>query len=134
MKENRLISMVAFVDEVITADRPCDRGAMLDEIAEYSTFLQKPLTLGMFIPCDEDGNVLEEPTKHHDNTSVSHKGAITDEWKSWHREYQQAKEHVLFEINLEGLSGIKHNIKQNRTVEYLTPFNLTLTPNALKQF
>ena len=57
----KLIPMTSFVDNVVTADRPCDRGAMLDEIAKYSKFLQRPLTLGMFMPCDLEGNVLEEP-------------------------------------------------------------------------
>ena len=27
----------------------------------FSNFLKQPLTLGMFVPCDENGNVLEEP-------------------------------------------------------------------------
>ncbi|ENA1795701.1 hypothetical protein ABF176_002548 [Flavobacterium psychrophilum] len=30
----------------------------------YANFLKQPLTLGMFIPCDDDGNVLEEPSHY----------------------------------------------------------------------
>ena len=31
------------------------------EALNYANFLKRSLTLGMFIPCDEDGNVLEKP-------------------------------------------------------------------------
>ena len=27
----------------------------------YANFLKQPLNLGMFVPCDKIGNVLEEP-------------------------------------------------------------------------
>lgn len=33
----------------------------IDEIFNYARFLKKPLQLGMFVPCDLEGNVLEEP-------------------------------------------------------------------------
>ena len=29
----------------------------------YANFLKQPLTLGMFFPTDENGNVLHKPTK-----------------------------------------------------------------------
>lgn len=32
----------------------------LDRIRNYANFLKQPLTLGMFVPCDEDGNVLKD--------------------------------------------------------------------------
>lgn len=35
-------------------------------IAKYAYFLKQPLTLGDFIPCDENGNVLEEPKEYYD--------------------------------------------------------------------
>jgi hypothetical protein len=57
----------------------------------YSKFLKQPLTIGMFIPCDEYGNVLEE--KSIFNT--------TDEDYIFDSEsfdkYKQAKERVLFD-------------------------------------
>ena len=33
----------------------------LEKIRNYANFLKQPLNIGMFVPCDEDGNVLEEP-------------------------------------------------------------------------
>ena len=32
-------------------------------IIRYAEFLKQPLKLEMFIPCDENGNVLEEPNQ-----------------------------------------------------------------------
>lgn len=34
--------------------------AFIDVVLNYANFLKKPLTLGMFIPVDEDDNVLFE--------------------------------------------------------------------------
>ena len=33
---------------------------------KYANFLKRPLELGMFIPCDKDGNVLEKPQYYLD--------------------------------------------------------------------
>lgn len=33
----------------------------LSKIIDYAKFLKQPLTLGMFVPTDEDGNVLKQP-------------------------------------------------------------------------
>lgn len=71
-----------------------------ESIFNYAKFLKQPLTLGMFIPCDEKGNVLEIPVNYeiwlklHNNDVSSEKGTIGF---LIHEEYQQAKENVLFE-------------------------------------
>lgn len=62
------ISQVDFYDKELN---------ILSKIRNYARFLKKPLTLGMFVPCDEDGSVLEEP-------------------KTFNEKYQLAKERVLF--------------------------------------
>lgn len=54
----------------------------------YAKFLKQPLELWMFVPCDENGNVLEEP--YNDGNGDNYFGALLDE-------YQQAKERCLFE-------------------------------------
>jgi len=67
-------------------------------ILKYAKLLQQKPTLGMFIPCDLDGNVLEEPLQGlHGNEQ--YEGALMDE-------YQQAKERVLFK-------GFKLEIENN---------------------
>ena len=51
----------------------------------YANFLKQPLTLGMFIPCDLDGNVLEEPFNYEyflkNEKKCSPQGQLT--WVLW---------------------------------------------------
>lgn len=54
---------------------------------EYAKFLKQPLTLGMFVPCDEEGNVLEYPI---DGMKIGKHSASYDVCK-------KAEEKVLFE-------------------------------------
>ena len=57
----------------------------------YGNFITQPLTKGMFVPCDEDGNVLREPNGFSDNDINA------GQTESYSQQYQQAKERVLFE-------------------------------------
>jgi len=59
-----------------------------NKVVRYANFLKQPLTLGMFIPCDEDGNILKEPK------FVSPEGV---KWEDYVKQFEQAKERVLFE-------------------------------------
>ena len=123
----------------------------------YAQFLKQPLTLSMFVPCDEEGNVLEEP-------------------KGWNNEdcnlddcchvckceqYKQAKERVLFEgfkissrnscinenlkiLRFDGSNEVWAEIKDNearfsfpnlsvKTIEDMDGLLLELTETAIKQ-
>lgn len=71
-----------------------------ERIIKYTKFLKQPLTLGMFVPCDEKGNVLEEPYFDGIN-EVYYTHA-----KHW---YEEAKEKVLFE----GFELIEGNLKKD---------------------
>lgn len=65
----------------------------------YNKFLQQPLELRMLVPCDEEGNVLEEPINYNydlefiandfprDDNTISDKTSL---------EYQKAKERCLY--------------------------------------
>ena len=55
---NKLISMTDFV--LKTHDEISDSIDSESMMFNYANFLKRPLTLGMFVPCDEDGNVLQE--------------------------------------------------------------------------
>ena len=35
-----------------------------ETVHNYANFLKQPLTLGMFVPSDDDGNVLEKPSHY----------------------------------------------------------------------
>ena len=57
------------------------------QINNYAKFLKQPLKLGMFVHCDEDGNILEDIIGHGMIHNYSEKV----------KQYKQAKEKVLFE-------------------------------------
>ena len=151
----KLISCVYYVLEVVTADRPCDRGAMLDEIGQYANFLKQPSTLGMFIPTDEQGNVLEKPSEKKPK-GLGHIQAIAI-WERQCKSYEEALSRVIFEgfkffdmvkyDNTNGVFIVREGSKESiwidsngfnmvginyKTIEDLLPLNLTLTPQTLK--
>ena len=94
-------------------------------LRNYANFLKRPLELGMFIPCDKDGNVLSEPKRWADYLEYPDSFDGNNEWAELY-EYQGAKERVLFE----GLNKLAHDIlirQGYKTIEDLTELGLTLT-------
>ena len=119
-------------------------------IWNYARFLKTPLSLGQFVPCDLENNVLEEP-------NLKRYG----EWPSIHydehvKQYNEARERVLFEgfeihglldkstrrlTSSDGLFSIAwHNNIQGwylskgcdkMTIEDLVKYDLTLTKSAI---
>ena len=63
-----------------------------DKIRNYAKLLKKTLKLEMFVPCDNDGNILEEPTNYEKRLSN-----MMTEYNDEVYTYNQAKEKVLFE-------------------------------------
>lgn len=79
-------------------------------IANYANFLKQPLELWMFAPCDEDGNILEEPKDEalceycplenwkSDSKGESCEGSRCDvATENYNKKYYQAKERCFFE-------------------------------------
>lgn len=99
-------------------------------ITNYAKFLKQPLTLGMFIPCDKEGKPLDKPVapKYFDPTEP-----VPEEAEQEFYDYDKAKQRVLFD----GVNRCEAFtlVTMWRTVEDLTNslFNITLTPNAIKQ-
>lgn len=63
-------------------------------IENYANFLKQPLTLGMFVPCDQNGNVLKEPME---NDFYYSDGVLNHvDYSAEFEQYQKAKEKVLF--------------------------------------
>lgn len=138
----KLISMTTFVlEEYETSINPTK---FEEKAFNYANFLNQPLTLGMFVPCDEEGNVLEEYIKtthenHLDKYSICRHISKTE------IKYQQAKDKVLFEgfeicnrtSNIDCVvckdDHISLKLLKGKTVEDLIYLNLKLTPNAIKQ-
>jgi len=119
-------------------------------ITNYADFLSKKLELWMFVACDENGNVLEEPQK------ISDKNWSEEQLSDWAhdcKEYQTALSKVIFEgFEIENigtttiwLENGKHNIcftdrgKVNfngadiKTIEDLIPYNLEIKESVAKE-
>lgn len=99
----KLVSMTDFVLEQVKKMEPKELAYL--KIFNYAKFLNQPLTLGMFVTCDSDGNVLEEPKnydlwcKYGDFTQYGK--SLTKECK----EYKEAKERIFFEGNFSFMYG-----------------------------
>lgn len=97
----------------------------------YDEFLEKGLKLGDFIPCDDDGNVFSEDGTDGD-------GYVLDE--IMFKQYQQAKENVIFEGFIQrkedwlsnGILDIDEEFIEDKTIEDLVKYNLTLTAKVIK--
>ena len=124
----KLISMTAYIEE-IHADYMKTETAALDshmKIVRYKDFLKTPLELGMFVPCDEIGEVMNEQEI---------KGQVMDGTNSWD-EYQQAKERVIFAGRFDVDKDLAEQIliPECKTIEGLLVKNyLTLTPAKAKE-
>lgn len=108
MKERQLIEMVDYIEWI--KFQPASKDYLeqgyetpvhqkYNRICNFAKFLNQPLTLGMFVPCDEDGNPLEEPTEKLMNEFG---GAFStneeqNQLDDLIQEYQAAKERVIFE-------------------------------------
>jgi hypothetical protein len=145
----KLISMTDFVlcEDVIFKEKR----KFKDLVLNYANFLKQLLELWMFVPCDEDGNVLEEPKWENEETDYEIQILV--------QEYQQAKEKCLFEgfevirtFNLEkenpcyvvsngekevtfhiGLYNFSEGVMFAKTIEDLTPISPQLSQTAIKQ-
>lgn len=107
------------------------------QTSAYSMFLKQPLELWQFIPCDPEGNVLEEPEQ--DDLSSS----FFEKQTSFHSEkkYEAAKQHCLFEgftydrqYEVIVYEGMAYDI-ENKTIEsFMQSYGkFKLTPTALNQ-
>jgi len=143
----KLISMTDFVLKQKSREYSI---TAFSEVLKYAKLLKQNLELWMFVPCDDDGNVLEEP-----NINKFYKG---DEYYRKYEIYQQAKERCLFEYFevqntkdwIEFYGGIRVYIPSNdlgnmvsvvfresepmnKIIEDLVKYNLQLTQTAQKQ-
>ena len=136
----KLIPMTDFVLELWDDKLMSEIGLLA---VNYAQFLKTPLKLEMFVPCDEEGDILEEPT-NYEKRLLNMMTEYNDEVYT----YYQAKEKVLFEgiefrknggvnfltIKEDTFAFFDFNVKfKNLTIEYLIQYDLQLTENAVKQ-
>ena len=101
MKENRLISMVEFVDR--QAENYENEHECFYFCVDYAKFLNQPLNIGQFVPAFFDGEkwvVLEEPKDYERYLMMESDDnwiQLFGDWYNKCRQYQQAKDNVIFE-------------------------------------
>jgi hypothetical protein len=84
----KLISMTDFVieNENMVKQTESEMSKDLFKLSQYANFLKQPLKLEVFVPCDDDGNVIKLPN-----------ACICINLCNLCKKYEQAKEKVLFE-------------------------------------
>ncbi len=99
---------MTMIDYVLEQDK--HKEVRYKQIVDYANFLKQPLTLGMFIPCDKDGNISVPPqNKWQSNEERWGTSVKTEYWKA----YEKEKESVLFEgweLNQKDISKLKNVI------------------------
>lgn len=145
METFRLKSMTDFVITQWSIDLT---KTQRERVSNYANFLKQPLKLEIFVPCDEEGDILEEPTDY-EKRLLNMMTEYNDEVYT----YYQAKAKVLFEgfeidknlylvykneisigrfISYE--NGSKFLFRDNfKTIEDLVEFGFKLTENTIKQ-
>lgn len=98
----------------------------------YAKFLKQSLELWMFVPCDNEGNVLEKPNENYFKSEPFCSTGLCKPYFEAMDKFQQEKERCLFKGLDLGVAN--HHIRQERKVEYLANFGiLELTKTSIKQ-
>lgn len=128
----KLISMTDFVLEQNKNLQWTDNDN-LQTIINYAEFLKQPLELWMVVPCDENGNILEDPDIY---------GEESEELDNYRKEFQQAKERCLFEgfyvkdgivFTPGNIVMVQKSLLEKITVENILGYGYKLTQTAIKQ-
>ncbi|MBK1896739.1 hypothetical protein [Chryseobacterium paridis] len=98
---HKLIPMTTFVLEYYSHEGYADLQT-LNLMNNYANLLKHPLTLGMFIPVDADGNVLKEPKNYVSWKSLEHNTKHINENSAVpgfeeNNIYQRAEQNCFFE-------------------------------------
>jgi hypothetical protein len=134
----KLIPMTDFVIEQNM--RFANKEITLEQLAlqqlYYAVFLKQDLKLHYFVPCDLDGNVLEEPKCNVCYTGLPgdcHRSKECGIDENPFKEYQEAKDRCLFTSCPYHVEIMKNFIKDGQTIEFFDDLNLELSPTAQKQ-
>ncbi|SDQ04062.1 hypothetical protein SAMN05421664_0029 [Chryseobacterium soldanellicola] len=118
---HKLIPMTTFVIEYYSNEGYADLQT-LRLMNNYANFLKQPLTLGMFVPVDPQGNVLKEPKNYpiwktlEHNDGKENNGVGFNEYKI----YQKAEKNCLFEgfkLDYNGYSRVRIVASYNPSIE-----------------
>ena len=122
---HKLIPMTTFVIEYYSNEGYADL-QILHLMNNYANFLKTPLTLGMFVPVDPQGNVLKEPKNYAAWKSLEHNDGNRTDIAGFeeYAQYQSAESYCMFE-------GFRVDYNQPTESIQLT---LTMTEQTAKTF
>lgn len=120
--------LIEIIDYIIEQHEQCISST--SRTYNYAIFLKQPLELWMFVPCDEDGNVLDVVPCYADGIEKVN-------------EYKKAKERCLFK-GFKMYKGNPYNYNKARAftqdyidekwiIEKIIHWDLELTESAIKQ-
>ena len=116
----KLISMLDYIFQLGESPMDNDSTCWLS-CCYYAEFLNQPIKKGMFIPCDEDDNVIEKPTdKEMEKFEGLQYGDFELDYTRIYN-YQEAKERVLFEdfdIANIFIQGKKYQTIENKNTRF----------------
>ncbi|WP_283422606.1 hypothetical protein [Chryseobacterium profundimaris] len=122
ISSHKLIPMTDFVLEYYSHEGYADLQT-LKLMNNYANFLKKPLTLAMFVPVDNKGNILKEPKNYSSWKSLEHnkkeskaESPVFEEYKL----YRKAEQKCLFEgftIAYNGYSVVRITAIYNPSIE-----------------
>ena len=102
----------------------------LSEIINYTNFVSQKPELWMFVPCDEEGNVLEEPKLPYEKATWCDKcEELNPEYSKWYK----AQSKVLFSLEFEKIFVSLQTIEE--LINYCNNKNIKIyvTETALNQ-
>ena len=124
----KLIGMVEFINHITTKPLGGQQVASVRHVElekyrmifKHSQFLQQTPTIGMFVPCDEDGNVLEKPIWLSRYLAGGSPFMNIDEILTC-QQYQKAEQKVIFD-------GFVYNGGSNdRNIHFIKKENIDIT-------
>jgi hypothetical protein len=120
---HKLIPMTAFVIEFYSNEGYADLQT-LNLMNNYANFLKQPLTLGMFVPVNINGEVLKEPKNYQSWKALEHNSKkekdITSANFEEYKTYQKAEENCIFEgfsVAYNGYSVVRIVASYNDSIE-----------------
>ena len=80
----------------------------LQNCFNYASFLETPLELGMFTPCDKDGDIFKRPYEDAFAHLITHPLVI---------QYHEAKKRVIFQFDWDGNENDYRYVKITQAID-----------------
>lgn len=152
--DRKIISMTAYVlltlndmkwDEV--EDTKHVQSYLYLKGIRYANFLTLQLALGQFVPCDLEGNPMDEPREDIDTSRFAK--SLVNGFEEYKKQFQQAKSRVVFEGVREAIqfpdgriaikisrkgTYIELSFDKDSIIEDSIKHNMNLTPQAVETY